>query len=309
MGKGGGEQNTVSEYKPPAWTAGEFPEYVQRAKEIANDWGTNPNLVYGNNGQSLVAPLVQEQIDAIGGLRGMAMPWFGNSQQLQNEQGASHNAYMSALQGGMKQGPSQANAFMGVNNPYADQMIAKNAQDMGNAYATGTAAQRITGASRAKALGGTAEAELAQMQNDQFMDNVGDMTANVRNNLYQQSAALDESRINRDWQANEAGFGRQAGAMMNDPQRMQSMQGLMQALMGGGEMSRNLDQQQIEAFKNLHYQNVQAPLIGLDIYGGALTRGGGGAGSSTSQMFGGYNPWQTGMGIAGMAGGLMNSFR
>lgn len=309
MGKGGGEQNVVQEFKPPEWTAGEFPEYVARGKEIANDWATNPNLIYGNAGQQLVAPLVQEQIDAIGGLRGMAMPWFGNSQQLQNEQGASHNAFMNAMGGGMKQGPSQANAFMGVNNQYLDQLIGKNAEDMGKAYATGTAAQRLTNASRARALGGTAEAELAQMQNDQFMDNVGDMANNARMQAYQQSAGLDESRIARDWQAGESGLQRQFGALANEPARMQGMQGLMQALMGGGEMSRNLDQQQIEAFKNLHYQNVQAPLIGLDIYGGALTRGSGGAGQSTSQMFGGYNPWQTGMGIAGMAGGLMNTFR
>jgi hypothetical protein len=309
MGKGGGEQNVVQEFKPPEWTAKEFPEYVARGKELANAWATDPNLIYGNNGQRLVSPLVQEQIDAIGGLRGMAMPFFGNSQRLIDQGTGEHQNYMSALWGNMKQGPSQANAFMGVDNPYAQKMISQNAEDMARGYATGTQASRMAGASRARAMGGTAEAELAGMQDKQLADSIGEMATGVRNNLYQQSAGMDEARIGRDWNAAEQGLQRQFGAVGMQPQRQQGNIALMQALLGGGEMSRNLDQQQIEAAKNLHYQNVQAPLIGLDIYGGALTRGSGGAGQQTSQMFGSYNPWQTGMGIAGMAGGLMNSFK
>jgi hypothetical protein len=309
MGKSGGETNTVSKFEPPAWAAQHFPEYINRAMGLANEWATNPNLVYGNNGERLVAPLVQEQIDAIGGMRGMAMPWLNNSGQLQQEQGAEHGALMQALGGGMTQGPSEANAFMGVNNPYLDQVISKNAGDMGQAYATGTAAQRATGAARSRAFGGTAEGELAQMQNDQFMNNVGDMANNARMQAYQQSAGLDEARINRNWQGQEAGLGRQFGALQGMPGRMGAQTALMQALLGGGEMSRGLDQQGIEAYKNLHYQNQQLPLIGLDIFGQALTRSSGGAGTTTSQMFGGYNPWQTGMGIAGMGAGLFNAMR
>lgn len=306
---GGGEQNTVSKFEPPDWTRGEFPEYIARAKQIANDWATNPNLVYGNNGQRLVAPLVQEQIDAIGGLRGMGMGLFGNPQTMQDERSAEHNAYMQAMGGGMAQGPSQANAFMGVNNPYLDKAIAKNADDMATAYSHGTQAQRMASSARARAMGGTADAEMAAIQDKQLADSIGSMANDARMQAYQQSAQLDESRINRDWQAAEQGLGRQFGALSMNPQRQAGNVNLLQALLGAGEMSRDLDQQQIEAFKNLHYQNVQLPLIGLDIYGGALTRGSGGAGQTTTQMFGGYNPWQTGMGIAGMAGGLANTFR
>lgn len=303
------ETNTVSKFEPPDWTASEFPGYVQTGKNIAQRWlNGDQSLVYGNQGEAFVAPMVADQINAFHGIQNLTGGLWRDGAAQQARQGRYQNTLMDALGGGLTQGPSAANAYMGDRNPHLDRVIAKNTEDMSKAYATGTAAQRIGGASRARALGGTAEAELSEMQNSQFMDNVGDMANNARMQAYQQSAAMDEARINRDWQAKEQGFGRQMQGLGAATGQQQADLQALQAYMGFGEMSRGLDQQHIDARRNLFYQNQQIPLIGLDLLGSILTRGSGGAGTNTSQMFGGYNPWATGAGLATAGAGLFNAF-
>jgi len=303
------ETNTVSKFEPPEWTAGEFPGYVQTGKNIAQRWlSGDPSLVYGNNGEAFVSPMVADQINAFHGIQNLTRNLWGDPAASAARASAGNRTMQDALSGALTQGPSAANAYMGDRNPHLDQVIAKNTADMSKAYATGTAAQRIGSASRARALGGTSEAELAEMQNDQFMNNVGDMTNNARMQAYQQSAAMDEARLNRDWQAREQGFGRQMQGLGALTAQQQAELAQLQAYMGFGEMSRGLDQQHLDARRNLFYQNQQIPLIGLDLLGSVLTRGSGGAGTSTSQMFGGYNPWATGTGLATAGAGLFNAF-
>jgi hypothetical protein len=80
---------------------------------------------------------------------------------------------------------------------------------------------------------------------------------------------------------------------------------MLQALLGGGELSRGLDQQELEGQINRHNQNVQQPLMALDVLFNALTRAGGGAGSTSSQILGpGFSPVQAGLGGLGLLAGL-----
>ena len=286
---GSQEANTVSKYEPPEWTIPKWQEAVDRAYDISNVYGSGKDLSWQGG---FASPLVQEQIDAIGGLRGMAMPTFMNQEKSWYQDAAKNNTLMNALAG--SEGGMQ-NPYGGATNPYLEQMIGATRQNMTDAYGRGTAAQTDAAAARQGAYGGSAYNELTSANNKAFGEALGSMESGMRNDQYNRAAQLQENV-----------FGRQMQGLGMTPSLQAGDVNLMQALLGGGEMSRGLDQQELEGQIGRHYQNVQQPLMAMDILFNALTRAGGGAGTTSSQMMGpGFSPVQAGLGGLGLLGGMM----
>jgi hypothetical protein len=195
---------------------------------------------------------------------------------------------------------------------------------MTDAFTRGTAAQTDAAAARQGAFGGSAYDELTAANAKGFGEAVGNMESSARADQYNRAANLAEQGFGRQMQGigteAQQRFGQygQAGQMGENVLNRQ-MQGLgmmpalqgadiqtLQALLGGGEMSRGLDQQQLEGEINRHYQNVQQPLMAMDILFNALTRAGGGAGTTSSQMMGpGFSPVQAGLGGLGLLGSFL----
>lgn len=282
---GGSESNTVAKYEPPEFTKPFWEEAVARAYDISNVYGAGKDLSWQG---PFAAPLVREQVDAIGGLRGMAMPMFGNPAHFQQQADQQNQTLMSALGGGM------SNPYGGATNPAFEDMLSRARQGMTDSFAKGTAAQTDAAAARAGAFGGSAHNQMVQDNARTLADSIGQMESGARSEQYNRAAGLAESGFNRQLQALGLMPGIQAGNV-----------NLLQSLLGAGEMSRGLDQKELEGQIGRHYQNVQQPLMAMDILFNALTRAGGGAGTTSSTIMGpGFSPVQGGLGALGLLGGL-----
>jgi hypothetical protein len=344
MGGGDTTSNTVSEYKPPEWPEDKWKEAVDRAYQVSNVYGNGPDLSWQGG---FASPLVQEQIDAIAGMRGMAMPDFMNQEKAWYQDAAQNNTLMNALagqQGGMTNPFGQAtdpylesmwsgqrgaignlvNPFGGATNPAFEQMLDYTRNNMTDAYRRGTAAQTDAAAARGGAYGGSAYNELTAANNKAFGEALGGMESQARADQYNRAAGLAEQQFGRQMQGigteaqqrfgqyGQAGqmaenvFGRQMQGLGMMPAMQSGDIQMLQALLGGGELSRGLDQQELEGQIQRHYQNVQQPLMAMDVLFNALTRAGGGAGTTSSQMMGpGFSPVQAGLGGLGLLSGLM----
>src|SRR5574343_615110 len=281
---GGNESTTGAKYEPPDFTKPFWTEAVHRAYDISNVYGSGKDLSWQG---PFAAPLVQEQIDAIGGLRGMAMPMFGNPATFQNQANAQNATLIKGLTGGMANPyQGQSNPFGGATNPEFEKMLANTRQGMEDSFARGTAANTNAAMAKAKAFGGSGHNELAAVQGAELAKQVAGMEAGMRNDQYNRAAGLWGQDIDRNAGLAETGFGRQLQTMGMMPAIQAGNVNLLQALLGAGEMSRGLDQQELEGQIGRHYQNVQQPLMAMDVLFNALTRAGGGAGQSSSQMMG-----------------------
>lgn len=302
-GGGSNETNTVSEFKPPEYTVPGWKSYVDQATNLANQWNQNPAIYQGPR----VAPLVQEQIDAIGGMRGMALPMTGDPEYFKQRTTAANDQLISTLTGQYLGGNGPRNAYSGNSAQFED-MLANQRKSAEKSFARGTAAQTDAAMARKGAYGGSAYNELTAANNQALNESLNNQETAQRNEQYNRSAGLEEGAINRDWQDYEAERGRQMQAIGLQQGAQQSDIGVLQALLGGGEMSRNLDQQQMQALRDMFNEYAQAPLIGNDILGGALTRASGGAGTTTQQTLGpAFSPLQGllggGLAAAGLFGG------
>jgi hypothetical protein len=302
-GGGSNETNTVSKFEPPDWTDPTWKQYLSQATNIANEWNQDPAVYQGPR----VAPLVQEQIDAIGGMRGMALPMTNDPAYFQKRTDAANNQLIGTLNGEYMGGMGPRNAYSG-NSPQFEEMLANQRKSAEQSFARGTAAQTDAAMARKGAYGGSAYNELTAANNKALNDSLNSQETAQRNEQYNRSAGMEESAIGRDWQDYQAERGRQMQALGLQQGAQQSDIGVLQALLGGGEMSRNLDQQQMQALRDMFNEYAQAPMIGNDILGGALTRASGGAGTTTAQTMGpAYSPMQGllggGLAAAGLFGG------
>lgn len=278
---GGNESNTVAEYRPPAFTQPYWEEAVNRAYDVSNVYGNGRDLSWQG---PFAAPLVQEQVDAIGGMRGMAMPMFNNPSTFQQQSDQQNATLMNALGGGMQ------SSFGGSTNPAFENMLSSTRQNMVDAFGRGTAANTNAAAARSRAFGGSAHNELAAAQGGELARQVAGMESGLRADQYNRASQLEENN-----------FGRQLQALGMMPAIQSGNVNLLQTLLGAGEMSRGLDQQELEGAIGRHYQNVQQPLMAMDVLFNALTRAGGGAGTTSSTIMGpGFSPAQ--MGLAGLLG-------
>jgi hypothetical protein len=288
MGKGGDTTtNSVSKFEPPSWAAQYFPEYMARAYDISNKYGTDPSLVYGNNGQPMVAQMSQLQNQAANGYNalGSAVPW---QQQQQTQLNAN-----DALNGFMYNGGQ--NQYAG-DNPYLQNVLNASNQDITNQYKSGTAAGEASAAARAGAMGGSKDTELQTANNKTLADSLAQNESNVRMGNYNQSAQLQENAFGRGMQA--LGMNNQTNQT-----QLQSLAGVM----GAGDLQRQVQNDNIAAAKDLFNRNVQLPLQALDIFGNALGSASGQGSRSVSSSIPGASPYATAGGMASMLYGLLGN--
>jgi hypothetical protein len=295
-GGGGTTTNTVSEFKPPEITDGRlgpgtsWSEYLQRAGEISSKYGTDPNLIYGNAGQPLVAQMSADQNAAGNGIYGMA------SQGGQNE--GYSNAFLQSLLTGQQQNVQPDNPYMG-SSPEFEKMLAASNDDITNAYGKGAAAQLDSAAARSGAFGGSAYNEMQQSNQANLAKQIAQNSNQQRNAQFDKSSGLAENQINRAWQGYENAAGRGLQAVQGVQQQGNTDLQRWLSVMGVGDLQRQVQGENIAAAKDLFGANVQQPLQAADILGNALSRASGQGGSSTSQAFG-----SGGSGVANAVGGL-----
>lgn len=304
--------NSQQKFEPPSYTtdgslgAGTtWQEFLQRGGQIANQYATNPHLVYGNDGQPMVAQMSNLQNAASNGIYGLA------SQGGQNE-GLS-NAYIASMLQGQQQNNQPGNPYLGAtssyggNSPQFQAMLDASNQDITDAYNRGTAAQTDAAAARSGAYGGSAYNELKGAQAKQLGQMVAQNSNTLRNDQYNRSAQLEQADLGRNsglaqnqiqnaWQAFENAAGRNLqGIGLSQAQGNQDLQRWL-SVMGAGDLQRQVQTENIAAAKDLFNQNVQQPLQALDIYRSILAAASGQGGSSTASQFGG--------GQSGLANGL-----
>jgi len=334
MGGGnGGAQNTVSEFKPPDYTVPGWQAYVNAGQTISQ-------TPYKQSGLATVAPLnsmnqtaMQMAIDrAMNGApdlnagRSAAMnaangayanPWSNNVAGI-----ASGNAYNPWSEGisGMAQG--QQNPY--TSSQYADQMIADTADNMANAYATGSAAQSATAANMAGAFGGGGQQAVDEAGRQGLEKQVGQMATQVRQQQQQYAGSQYQQDMGRMLQAYGMGSGNYNADVMNqlnanaqgggfhdaDIGNMLSGAGLAGQLSGDdyksismlqntGNDYRQYQQQLLDAL-NGQWSTQNGYDAAMNEYlGNVLGRASGGQGSTTVTQGGGNN-YSPLMGLAGL---------
>ena len=290
MSGGGGENNTVSEFKPPEYTQKLWEQYVNNAGPLTH--GEMPRY----QGQT-VAPMNQSQMTAANMLQNLAVNGTptgaaANTMLYNTLQGAFDDPYATTL-----------NPYAGM-NPYMDQVINASNQKITDAYKLGTAAQLDRAHALSRTMGSSGQQE-AQQRNEQAL--AEGLAANTQGLLSQQfnaNAGLAENQLNRASGALQAERARQMQAAgMGGNQQMNDLQAI-QALMGVGDVQRNYQQDLLNAGAADWWNWMQSPYLQQDVLGGALTRASGGAGTTSSQIMGGANPLQSMMGL-GLLGASM----
>ena len=290
MSGGGGENNTVSEFKPPEYTQKLWEQYVNNAGQLTH--GEMPRY----QGQT-VAPMNQSQMTAANMLQNLAVNGTptgaaANTMLYNTLQGAFDDPYATTL-----------NPYAGM-NPYMDQVINASNQKITDAYKLGTAAQLDRAHALSRTMGSSGQQE-AQQRNEQAL--AEGLAANTQGLLSQQfnaNAGLAENQLNRASGALQAERARQMQAAgMGGNQQMNDLQAI-QALMGVGDVQRNYQQDLLNAGAADWWNWMQSPYLQQDVLGGALTRASGGAGTTSSQIMGGANPLQSMMGL-GLLGASM----
>ena len=290
MSGGGGENNTVSEFKPPEYTQQLWEKYVNNAGQLTQ--GEMPRY----QGQT-VAPMNQSQMTAANMLQNLAVNGTptgaaANTMLYNTLQGAFDDPYATTL-----------NPYAGM-NPYMDQVINASNQKITDAYKLGTAAQLDRAHALSRTMGSSGQQE-AQQRNEQAL--AEGLAANTQGLLSQQfnaNAGLAENQLNRASGALQAERARQMQAAgMGGNQQMNDLQAI-QALMGVGDVQRNYQQDLLNAGAADWWNWMQSPYLQQDVLGGALTRASGGAGTTSSQIMGGANPLQSMMGL-GLLGASM----
>jgi hypothetical protein len=281
----GSDSESTTEFKPPDWTTDKWQEGVNRAYDISNVYGSGKDLSWQG---PYSAPLTTEQVDAIGGLRGMAMPLFNDPQALKDQNAAQQGTIMQGLTGGMKNSyGGQSNPFGGATNPEFEKMLASTRQGMEDSFARGTAANTNAAAARGGAFGGSAHNELAATQGAELAKQVAGMESGMRNDQYNRAAGLWGQDIGRNAGLEETGFGRQLQTLGMMPSIQAGNVNLLNSLLSGGELSRSLDQQELQGAQSRHQQNVQQPIAALNVLMDALARASGGGGTSRTSISGG----------------------
>lgn len=290
MSGGGGESNTVSEFKPPSYTQDYWENYVNNAAQLTS--GEMPRY----QGQT-VAPMNQSQMTAANMMQNLAVNGTptgaaANTMLYNTLQGAFDDPYATTL-----------NPYAGM-NPYMDQVINASNQKIVDAYKTGTAAQLDRAHALSRTMGSSGQQEAQQRNEQALAEGLAANTQGLLSQQYNANAGLAENQLNRASGALQAERARQMQAAgMGGNQQANDLQAI-QALMGVGDVQRNYQQDLLNAGAADWWNWMQSPYLQQDVLGGALTRASGGAGTTSSQIMGGANPLQSMMGL-GLLGASM----
>ena len=293
MSGGGGESNTVSEFKPPDYTQKPWEQYVANAAGLTS--GEMPRY----QGQTVAGVNDQQQLANSmlinNALNGTASGNEANSMLYMTMNGAFDNPYATTL-----------NPY-GSESQYMDDVITRSNNKISDAYARGTQGSL----DRAHALSrtmGSAQGQIAQSENDKVLaEQLAANTGNLLNQNYYANQGVAENQLNRASTALDAERNRQMQAAGMAPSMQNMDLQSIQALMGGGDALRTYEQGLLSSQMRDWSAWMQAPYAQQDVLGSALTRASGGAGTTSSQIMQGMNPLQTLLGAgllgAGMYGG------
>jgi hypothetical protein len=278
LGGGGGDQS--NEFKPPEYTVQGWKDYLSNAQSIAQG-GLQP---YGGQTVADLTPMTG------GGLQ-MLSNYAMNGTP---ERSAAGAALIQQMQGGANPYATMANPYAG-DNPYLQSMLQNSNDLIAQNFAKGTAAQTDSAAARSGAFGGSAYNQMTQDNARTLAGSIAANTNNLLSNQYNQSANMAENALNRATGAYDTSQGRALQAAGTS----QGQQGLdlqaIQALIAGGQVPQQYQQQLLNAAQNYYQQGQQAPFTLSDFLGGALGRASGTYGTNT-QVGGGASP------LAGLLG-------
>lgn len=285
MSGGGGESNTVSEFKPPDYTVAPWQQYVNQLGTLTS--GDMPRY----QGQTVAGVNDQQQL-ANSMLTNLAINGTGagneaNSMLYMTLNGAFDNPYATTM-----------NPYQGV-NPYTDQVINQSNDKIAKAYATGTAAQLDRAHALSRTFGSSGQQEAQQRNEQALADSLAANTSGLLNQNYYANQQTAENQLNRSTNALDAERNRQMQAAGMAPQVQNSDLQAIQALMGGGDALRNYQQDLLNSQMQDWQSWMQSPYAQMDVFGSGLTRASGGAGTTSSQIMQGMNPLQ---GLLGMGG-------
>lgn len=289
MSGGGGESNTVSEFKPPSYTQDYWQNYVNNAAQLTS--GEMPRY----QGQT-VAPMNQSQMTAANMMQNLAVNGTPT--------GAAANTMLyNTLQGAFDDPYATTYNPFGGESAYVNGVIDKANQKTLDAYNT-----NLSQNSTSHALSRTQGSDKQMLQQQKMAESLGEgMQANALNALNQNfyaSQNIAENQLNRASGALQAERARQMQAAgMGGNQQANDLQAI-QALMGVGDVQRNYQQDLLNAGAADWWNWMQSPYLQQDVFGGALTRASGGAGTTSSQIMGGANPLQSALGL-GLLGASM----
>lgn len=266
FGGGGGSQST-NKFTPPDYTTQPWQDYLSSAAALQG------NALTPYQGQTVanLTPQTGAGLQMLTDYTTQGTP----------DQAAAQATLLQQMQGNMNPYATAANPYMG-NNPYLQDMV-KNSNDLiSHNFATGTAANTDAAAARSGAFGGSG---WQQTTADNSRTLAGSLAANTNNLLsqnYNQSSGLAENALNRATGAYDTSQGR----ALQGAQVSQGQQGLdlssIQALIAGGQIPQQYQQQLLSAAQNLYTQGQQLPYTQLDAYGNALARASGSYGTNTS---------------------------
>lgn len=217
MSGGGGAQNTVSEFKPPARTEPGWDAYVAAGNLISQ-------VPYKQSGMSTVAPINATQQTGMQMAIDRAM---SGAPDLNAARGAAMRASTGAL----------ANPYS--SDEYINKMIGNNAEQMAKAYSVGGAVQNDAAAAMQGAYGGSAHQEMKDRGETSLASAIGDMSNKVQAQQQQYKGQLHQQDV-----ANMLSGAGLAGQLSKDDYDSIKM------LMGAGNDYRSYEQQLIDAANN-----------------------------------------------------------
>ena len=290
MGGGGGETNTVSEFKPPEYTQDAWQQYLNRTQQqTAGEMPRYQGMTVApiNDQQQLANSMLINNA-----LNGTAAGNEANSMLYMTLNGAFDNPYATTL-----------NPYAAM-NPYMSQVIDASNKKITDAYSTGTAAQLDRAHALSRTMGSSGQQEAQQRNEQALAEGLAANTQGLLSQQYNQNAQLSENQLNRATNALDAERNRQMQAAGLAPTVQQSDLQAIQALMGGGDALRNYQQDLLNSQMQDWQSWMQSPYAQLDVLGSGLTRASGGAGTTSQQIMQGMSPLQGLLGLGTLAGSM-----
>lgn len=293
MGGGGGESNTVSEFKPPEFTQQPWEQYISDLSGLTGD----PMPRY--QGQT-VAGVNDQQALANSMLINTAINGNPAANEAQSQlyltlNGAFDNPYAT-----------QANPY-GTESAYLDQVIGRANEKTLDSY-NANVSQNQAGHALSRTMGSGKQMEQQQKMTEALGEGMQGNAINALNQNYYGNQGIAENQLNRATNALDAERNRQMQAAGMAPGMQQMDLQAIQAMMGGGDALRGYEQDLLNAQMQDWTAWQQSPYAQLDVMGSGLTRASGGAGTTSSQILGGMSPLQGLLGLGQLAGSAYNAW-
>lgn len=311
-----GSNQTSSFTGPPEWLQSNARGYLDRAAEVSGQ----EYQPYTGQRIADLSPTTRRGVQGLHDLAGNnPLGDAASDEVLRTLGGGYENPYAQMRTGGVQ---SSRNSYAGE-NPYFQQQMQKGAEKITDNYKKGTASDTARMFAMSGAFGGSAHQNAVKDNEEALGETLGNYTNSMLSGQYDRSAGLEEGYLGRDFAGQQFNAGlsenainRGSGAYEQERNRQTGAVGqgmglndmygrnYLNAIQGGdverNQMQRLLDSQYGDFNEWRDYPNRQ-----LDVYGNALTRAMGGAGSQTTAT--GPGPDRVSQGMGALALGQMLS--